>query len=82
MINKKTLTTLYKVGHVLFAIMAIVGLIMLVGFIGNVDHCTELGTESEVGLPHLLGSTLLMAGGVIGYKIISAIERKAFYDQN
>ena len=80
MLNKKTLTTLYKVGHVLFAIMAIVGLIMLVGFIGNVDRCTELGTESEVGLPHLLGSTLLMAGGVIGYKIISAIERKAFYD--
>ena len=80
MINKKTLTTLYKVGHVLFAIMAIVGLRMLVGFIGNVDHCSELGTEIEVGLPHLLGSTLLMAGGVIGYKIISAIERKAFYD--
>lgn len=82
MINKKTLTTLYKVGHVLFAIMAIVGLITLVGFIGNVDHCTELGTESEVGLPHLLGSTLLMAGGVIGYKVISTIKRKAFYDQN
>lgn len=80
MINKKMLTTLYKVGHVLFAIMAIVGLIMLVGFIGNVDHCTELGTESEVGLPHLLGSTLLMAGGVIGYKVISSIEGKAFYD--
>ena len=71
---------IYKIGHVLFAVMGVVGLIFLIGFIGNVDHCTELGTESEVGLPHLLGSTLLMAGGVIGYKVISSIERKAFYD--
>ena len=39
-----------------------------------------MGVESEVGLTHLLGSALLMIGGTVGYKIISIIERKAFYD--
>lgn len=81
-IKKKTLMTIYKIGHVLFAVMGVVGLIFLIGFIGNVDRCTEMGVESEVGLPHLLGSALLMVGGAVGYKIISIIERKAFYDQN
>ena len=76
MINKKTLTTIYKIGHVLFAIMGIVGFVLALGFVGNVDHSMELGTESTVGIPHLIGSTLLMVGGAVGYKIVSYIEKR------
>lgn len=66
----------FKICHILFALMLIVGLFLMVGFIGNVDYCTEMGIESEVGLPHLIGSALLMIAGFAGYKITTHIQER------
>ena len=60
------------------ALIAFGGLFFLLGFIGNVDYCTEMGIECEVGFPHLLGSALLMIFGFAGYKVTTYLQRGTF----
>ena len=72
--SRKTLDNIFKACHVLFALMFIAGLFFMVGFIGNVDYCTEMGIESEIGFPQLFGSALLMLAGFAGYKITTHIQ--------
>ena len=55
-------------------IIACAGMFCLVGFIGNVDYCTELGIECEIGLPHLLISSAALLSGIFGYKIVGKLE--------
>ena len=63
----------FKIIKIICIILACGGMFCLLGFIGNVDHCTELGIESEVGLPHLLISTAVFMTGVISYKIAAKL---------
>lgn len=67
--KKKHKRIAVKVIKILCVITACAGLFCLVGFIGNVDYCTEIGAESEVGLPHLLISSAVFVAGIIAYKI-------------
>lgn len=73
--KKITATTVYRIIRVIFVITACIGLFFLVGYIGNVDYCAEIGIESVVGLKHLLTASGVFLLGVIGYKIVKRLER-------
>ena len=73
--KRHTVLTTFKVIRAIFVITACIGLFFLVGYIGNVDYCTEIGIESVVGLKHLLTASGVFLLGVIGYKIVKRLER-------
>lgn len=73
--RKITAITVYRIIRVIFVITACIGLFFLVGYIGNVDYCAEIGIESVVGLKHLLTASGVFLLGVIGYKIVKRLER-------
>ena len=73
--RKITAITVYRIIRIIFVITACIGLFFLVGYIGNVDYCAEIGIESVVGLKHLLTASGVFLLGVIGYKIVKRLER-------
>lgn len=62
-----------KIVKILCVILACGGLFCLVGFIGNVDYCTEQGIECEIELPHLIISAAVFVTGIISYKIAAKL---------
>lgn len=76
--EKERYEDLFRFCHIMFALIFVGGLFFMLGFIGNVDYCTEMGIECEVGFPHLLGSALLMIFGFVGYKVTTYLQRGTF----
>lgn len=73
--KKITVVTVYRIIRVIFVITACIGLFFLVGYIGNVDYCTEQGIECEIELPHLIISAAVFVTGIICYKIAAKLVK-------
>ena len=63
-----------KVIKIICVIISCVGIFCLLGFIGNVDYCTETGTECNITLSHLIISTVVFISGIIAYRIAAKAE--------
>ena len=73
MMKKEHRRLTLKIAKIFCVILACAGLFCLVGFIGNVDYCTEQGIECDIELPHLIISAAVFVTGIICYKIAAKL---------